>query len=64
MPTYERKCDTCGHEWEQEETVDGKTGSGDPADICPECGNTGHRLVSLSAFVLRGSGWGRDGYSG
>jgi len=23
MPTYERKCVFCRHEWEQEETVDG-----------------------------------------
>jgi predicted nucleic acid-binding Zn ribbon protein len=24
MPTYERKCPHCGHEWEQEETIDGQ----------------------------------------
>jgi len=65
MPTYERKCEDCSHEWEQVETINGKVLNEDKLDepICPLCGSTStHRLISCSSFMLVGSGWAKDGY--
>ena len=68
MPTYEYKCDDCGHEWEQEQGIK------DPlADQCPACssndaaptwGSPRRQIPQRTGFVLSGSGWARDGYKG
>jgi putative FmdB family regulatory protein len=69
MPTYEFKCTKCRHEWEKFQGVN------DPFPSCPECGNqhfvggdstgfTVERLISCGSFVLKGTGWSSDGYSG
>jgi len=43
MPTYEHRCDTCKHEWEDEYSI-----KADPPKICPECkAETVVRLISL-----------------
>jgi putative FmdB family regulatory protein len=43
MPTYEHRCEACGHEWELKYKI-----SEDPPDTCPECGVVGKtkRLIS------------------
>ena len=52
MPIYEYRCNECQHlfeEWQKdfkEREVN-----------CPICGGTSSRLISNSAFVLKGSGW-------
>ncbi len=52
MPIYEYRCNDCHQlfeEWQkdfQEREVN-----------CPICGGTSPRLISNSAFVLKGSGW-------
>jgi putative FmdB family regulatory protein len=52
MPIYEYKCDKCGREFEQWQSIC------DPAvDTCSECGGKASRLISHSSFVLKGSGW-------
>lgn len=53
MPIYEYQCDTCGKRSELLQKI-----SEPPASECPECGGVGlRRLVSASAFHLKGSGW-------
>jgi putative FmdB family regulatory protein len=56
---YEYKCDKCDKEFEVEQKIT------DPVlTNCPTCGNDVKKLISRSSFVLAGSGWYRDGYSG
>lgn len=53
MPTYEYHCDGCGGEFEKEQRITEPAGG-----ECPSCGSSDvHRLISLSSFVLKGSGW-------
>lgn len=58
MPLYEYACANCGHELEARQRI-----SEDPLKTCPKCGNEAlERLVSMSSFSLKGSGWYADGY--
>lgn len=53
MPFYEYRCDDCGHQLEALQKI-----SDAPLTTCPECGADAlKKLVSASAFVLKGSGW-------
>ena len=61
MPTYEYKCtlEKCKYEWEEILKIKDAT-----ITNCPKCKNkTAKRLISLSAFVLKGGGWSDSGYS-
>lgn len=60
MPVYEYACEGCGHQLEiQQKLADA------PLKTCPECGkDLLEKLISSTAFVLKGSGWYKDGYSG
>lgn len=53
MPIYEYRCETCEHRLEKLQRMsDGKLVD------CPECEQPSlKRLVSASAFRLKGSGW-------
>jgi len=59
MPLYEYRCDDCGTRFEENRHI---TDAAVPP--CHGCGSS-HvtRLVSLSSFVLKGSGWYRSGTS-
>ena len=58
MPIYEYGCQKCGHEFEKIQKIS------DPAvRRCPECKGKVEKLLSRSAFVLKGGGWYADGYS-
>jgi putative FmdB family regulatory protein len=59
MPIYEYRCDKCG---EVHEVFQG-FGEG-PLDGCPACGGPVVKIISSTSFVLKGSGWYSDGYSG
>ena len=53
MPIYEYKCTTCGHQLEAIQKF-----SDEPLTDCPECYKPNlQKLVSSSAFHLKGSGW-------
>ncbi len=53
MPIYEYVCNACGHEFEEWQKI-----SDAPVQKCPSCGKRKvERLVSLSAFHLKGTGW-------
>ena len=65
MPIYEYICHKCDHEFEREQRI-----TDEPIKTCPQCRSRRvERLISLSAFHLKGSGWyltdyarkGRDG---
>ncbi len=51
---YEYRCDKCGKEIEVLQKVD------DPAPKC--CKGSMRRLISLSTFILKGTGWYKTGY--
>ena len=59
MPVYEYVCEKCGHEFEREQRI-----TEDPVKTCPACrARKVRRLISRTAFVLKGSGWYSDLYS-
>ena len=58
MPTYEYRCDECGHELEIEQRI-----SEPKLEICPACQKAKLvRLISGSSFILKGGGWYADLY--
>lgn len=54
MPTYEYRCEACGHRWEAFQRM-----SDDPLEECPECGEgSAERLISPGGgLVFKGSGF-------
>jgi len=53
MPIYEYGCTACGHRLEAIQKV-----SDGPLRDCPTCGKPAlKKLLSLSAFRLKGTGW-------
>jgi putative FmdB family regulatory protein len=54
MPTYEYRCKSCGHEFEEFQTM-----SADPLIMCPKCAKpTLKRLMSSGVgLVFKGSGF-------
>ena len=57
MPMYEYQCTVCTYITEELNPIDRTTIQ------CPECDNTAERMVSLSSFALKGTGWYKDGYT-
>ena len=59
MPTYEFKCEKCGHKFETEQSVS------DPAPTkCPSNGCRGKvtRVFSAPAIMFKGKGWHVNDY--
>ena len=61
MPIYEYRCLDCGHQFELMQKF-----SDLPAETCTSCAGAVQKLISRSAFHLKGSGWyvtdyGRNG---
>jgi putative FmdB family regulatory protein len=54
MPTYEYKCDACGHAFERFQSI-----MAAPIKRCPECGKAKvRRLISTGAgLIFKGSGF-------
>ncbi len=54
MPTYEYKCDACGHAFEKFQSI-----KADPIKVCPNCGQESVRkLISMGAgLIFKGSGF-------
>jgi len=57
--TYEYICKNCGLQFEAEQKI-----TEEPLIHCEKCGhNSLKRLINQqSGFILKGSGWYRDGY--
>jgi putative FmdB family regulatory protein len=58
MPIYEYLCDSCGNQFELKQKF-----SDEPAKECPKCGGAIKKMISQSAFALKGSGWYSEGYN-
>lgn len=58
MPIYEYKCSSCQKIFEVFQRI-----TEDPLTSCPDCHGSVKKLVSMSAFHLKGGGWYADGYS-
>lgn len=53
MPIYEYQCNACGHQMEAIQKF-----SDEALKDCPECGQAAlQKLISNSAFHLKGGGW-------
>ena len=59
MPIYEYRCTSCGHTLEVIQKYNDK-----PLKKCTECSGALEKLISRSAFQLRGGGWYNEGYGG
>ena len=59
MPIYEYACDDCGQVIEILQKFSEK-----PMRKCPSCSGRVHKLISQSAFHLKGSGWYVTDYAG
>ena len=59
MPTYEYKCENCGHQFEQFQSITSK-----PLRTCPQCGeNKLNRLIGSGAgIIFKGSGFYQTDY--
>lgn len=59
MPTYEYRCKTCEHEWEEFQSIKSK-----PSRKCPECGKLkAERIISAGGGILfKGSGFYETDY--
>jgi len=57
MPIYEYRCKECSHRFEKLMKYK------DPIPKCPKCeASQPVKLISVGSFVLKGSGWYKDGY--
>ena len=59
MPIYEYECLKCGKTSETMQRF-----SDPPLSECPECRGRLRKLISMSTFHLKGSGWYTTDYSG
>lgn len=59
MPIYEYKCKKCGKEFEVFQGI-----TEQPVQTCQSCGGQVQKLMSLSTFHLKGSGWYVTDYGG
>jgi putative FmdB family regulatory protein len=59
MPVYEYQCGACAHAFEEWQKIN------DPKiTVCPKCGKEAvERLISQTAFMLKGGGWYKDLYA-
>ena len=60
MPTYEYRCDSCGHEFETFQKI-----TDDPLTACPRCTGTVERLITVGGgFMVKGQGVHATDYAG
>jgi putative FmdB family regulatory protein len=58
MPMYEYRCEKCGLVFEAMQKF-----SDPPLTECKSCGGPVQKLISQTAFTLKGDGWYQHGYS-
>jgi putative FmdB family regulatory protein len=58
MPVYEYQCQECSKTFELRQKF-----SDAPASECPSCGGEVKKLISSTAFTLKGGGWATENYS-
>ncbi|MEI6223081.1 MAG: FmdB family zinc ribbon protein [bacterium] len=52
MPTYEYKCDKCGHQFEKFQSF-----HEEPLKHCPNCNSSIRKILHAPSVVFKGSGW-------
>ncbi|HEX7101496.1 MAG TPA: FmdB family zinc ribbon protein [Nitrolancea sp.] len=52
MPIYEYACESCGHHFDVKQRF-----SDDPITICPDCGQSVHRVLHPAGIIFKGSGF-------
>lgn len=57
MPMYEYRCKSCNHNYELRQKF-----SDPPATECPLCKGEVEKMISRTAFSLKGAGWFDSGY--
>ena len=57
MPVYEYECSGCQKVFEMQQRM-----ADEPISVCPQCGGSVRKLISMSSFQLKGGGWHTDGY--
>lgn len=58
MPTYEYQCNSCGHHFEEFQSI-----KAEPIQICPKCKGSIRRLIGSGAGILfKGSGFYQTDY--
>ncbi len=58
MPMYEYRCKSCNYQFELLQKF-----SAPPAEECPKCGGKVEKLISQTAFSLKGDGWFNSSHS-
>lgn len=58
MPVYEYQCKACGRDFEYQQRM-----SDPDKTVCEACGGALERLISRTAFSLKGGGWYKDLYA-
>ncbi|MFA5515765.1 MAG: zinc ribbon domain-containing protein [Desulfuromonadales bacterium] len=58
MPVYEYQCEKCHLVFEAMQKF-----SDPPLDACRACGGAVKKLISQTAFSLKGDGWYQQGYT-
>jgi len=58
MPVYEYQCKACSREFEYQQRM-----SDPDKTTCEVCGGALDRLISRTAFALKGGGWYKDLYA-
>jgi putative FmdB family regulatory protein len=59
MPIYEYKCQKCGKQFEALQGIN------DPdVKSCKFCRGKVHKLISMTSFTLKGTGWYATDYAG
>jgi putative FmdB family regulatory protein len=58
MPVYEYECKACGRDFEYQQRI-----TEAEKTTCEACGGVLERLISRTAFALKGAGWYKDLYS-
>ena len=58
MPVYEYQCSACNREFEYQQRM-----SDPDKTTCEACGGALERLISRTAFSLKGGGWYKDLYA-
>ena len=58
MPVYEYECKACGRDFEYQQRM-----SDPDKTTCEVCGGSLERLISRTAFALKGGGWYKDLYA-
>lgn len=58
MPVYEYQCKACNKDFEYQQRM-----SDPDKTVCESCGGELERLISRTAFALKGGGWYKDLYA-